>query len=131
MRLLAEIQEPVASPGRWVLMPRPDQRFVGKGSRSRVRTRERRRRVLTVLGEAVGFTALIGAVPPLRPMWFVSAVFAVLLLGYVLLLLRVRPARTSNQRTRPVTLPDTDVAVLRPPSHRAATPLNRKRAAAH
>jgi hypothetical protein len=129
MKVLAEIQEPAATRGRWVLMPRPDARFVGKGSRSRVRVRERRRRVLTVLGEAIGFTALIGAVPPLRPMWFVSGVFALLFLGYVLLLLRVRPARTSNQRARPVTLPDTDVAVLRAPSHRA-TRQPRKRAAA-
>ena len=127
--MLAEIQEPVAAPGRWVLMPRPDERFVGTGSRSRVRARERRRRVITVLGEAIGFTALIGAVPPLRPMWFVSAGFAMLLLGYVLLLLRVRPARRSNRRARPVTLPDSDVAVLRP-SHRAAPRPYRKHAAA-
>jgi hypothetical protein len=128
MRVLAEIQEPVAAPGRWVLMPRADERFVGKGSRSRVRARERRRRVITVLGEAIGFTALIGAVPPLRPMWFVSAVFATLLLGYVLLLLRVRPSRVSKLRARPVILPDSDVAVLRP-SHPAPRP-HRKHAAA-
>jgi hypothetical protein len=113
LRVLSEIQQPVEPPGRWVLMPRPDERFVGRGSRSRVRARERRRRVLTVLGEAMGFTALIGAVPPLRPMWALTAIFGVVLVGYVVLLLRVRTARGSRRRRHAVRLPDQDVAVLR------------------
>lgn len=130
MKVLSEIKEAVAAPGRWVLMPRQDERFVGKGSRSRVRARERRRRVLSVLGEAIGFTVLIGAFPPLRAMWFLSAVFAVLLLGYVLLLLRVSAARRSSGRRRIAALPDTDVTVLRSPSNDASAGPYRKHAAA-
>lgn len=116
MRLVSEMQQP-SSPeprGRWVLMPRPDARFVGRGSRSRARTRERRRRVMTVLGEAIGFTALIGAFPPLRPMWFLTAILAVFFSVYVLLLLRVRASTRGTSRT--VVLPDADIAVLRAPS---------------
>jgi hypothetical protein len=116
MKALSEIREtaPPESPGRWVLMPRPDARFVGRGSRSRVRTRERRRRVLTVLGEAIGFTALIGAFPPLRPMWFLTGIFGLFLCVYVLLLLRVRASAQATRRM--VTLPDAGVAVLLPRS---------------
>jgi hypothetical protein len=130
MRVLSEIQEPAAAPGRWVLMPRQDERFVGRGSRSRVRARERRRRVLTVLGEAMGFTALIGAFPPLRPMWFLTAIFGVLLCGYVLLLLRVGAMRGARHSGRIVTLPDADVAVLRSPVEVAEARPQRRHAAA-
>jgi hypothetical protein len=111
--VLSEIQQAAEPLGRWVLMPRPDERFVGRGSRSRARARGRRRRVLTVLGEAMGFTALIGAFPPLRPMWSMTAMFGVLLAGYVLLLIRLRTTGGSRARRHAVTLPDQDVAVLR------------------
>lgn len=127
MRMLSEIQQPEQA-GRWVFMPRADVRFVGMGSRTRVRARERRRRVLTVLGEAMAFTALIGAFPQLRPMWFLTGIFAVLFGGYVLLLLRLRATRESR-RSRVVTLPDTNVAVLRSRSVDADAP-SRHRAAA-
>lgn len=108
-------------------MPRPEARFVGKGSRSRVRARERRRRVLTVLGEAVGFTALIGAFPPLRPMWFLTAILGIFLFAYVLLLLRLRGSRRAR---RSVTLPEADIAVLRSPSDAEAVRPHRRHAAA-
>jgi len=108
-------------------MPRPEARFVGKGSRSRVRARERRRRVLTVLGEAVGFTALIGAFPPLRPMWFLTAIFGVFFCVYLLLLLRVRGLRRAR---RSVTLPEADIAVLRSPPDPEAVRPHRRHAAA-
>lgn len=127
MMMLSEIQQP-EQPGRWVLMPRTDVRFVGMGSRARVRARERRRRVLTVLGEAMAFTALIGAFPQLRPMWFLTGIFAVLYGGYVLLLLRLRVTRESR-RSRVITLPDDNVAVLRSRSTDAEAP-SRHRAAA-
>lgn len=127
MRMLSEIQQPEQT-GRWVLMPRADVRFVGMGSRTRVRARERRRRVLTVLGEAMAFTALIGAFPQLRPMWFLTGIFAVLFGGYVLLLLRLRATRESR-RSHVVTLPDTNVAVLRSRSVDADAP-SRHRVAA-
>ena len=119
MRVLSEIQGPVAGPGRWVLMPRQDERFVGRGSRFRVRARERRRRVLTVLGEAVGFPALMGAFPPLRAMWVLTGIFGVLLCGYLLLLLRVRAVRVTRRPDRAVALPAADVAVLRSPDAQA------------
>ncbi|HEX9891485.1 MAG TPA: hypothetical protein VGB28_05435, partial [Actinomycetota bacterium] len=75
--VLAHIQSTPSPPGRWVLMPRQDERFVGRPGRARARLRERRRRVLAVLGEAIAFTGLIGAFPPLRAMWVVTG----LLLG--------------------------------------------------
>jgi hypothetical protein len=129
MRVLSEIQEPATAEGRWVLMPRQDERFVGRGSRSRVRARERRRRVLTVLGEAMGFTALIGAVPPLRPMWVLTAVFGILLLGYLLLLLRLRAVGSSKRLRRADPLPDARIAVLRLPSDDVTARSHRRHAA--
>lgn len=128
MRMLSEIQQPEQT-GRWVLMPRADVQFVGMGSRARVRARERRRRVLTVLGEAMAFTALIGAFPQLRPMWFLTGIFAVLFGGYVLLLLRLRATR-ETRRNRVITLPDDNVAVLRSRSVDDETRPTRHRAAA-
>ena len=78
------------APGRWVIMPRREERFLGPHGRARARARDRRRRVLTVLAEALGVTALIGAFPPLRAMWVISGLVAALLLGYVWLLVQVR-----------------------------------------
>jgi hypothetical protein len=76
-------------PGRWVLMPRRDERFLGPGGRARARARERRRRVFIVLFEAIALTGLIGAFPPLRAMWWVTGGFLVVLGGYVSLLVRI------------------------------------------
>ena len=77
-------------PGRWVLMPRRDERFLGPGGRSRARARLRRRRVFTVLFEAIALTGLIGAFPPLRAMWWVTVAFLGVLAAYVALLVRLR-----------------------------------------
>jgi hypothetical protein len=82
---------------------------------------------MTVLGEAIGFTALIGAFPPLRSMWFLTAIFAVFFFVYVLLLLRVRTSSTRGTG-RTVTLPEADIAVIRAPSE--ATRPRRRHAAA-
>lgn len=76
-------------PGRWVLVPRRDERFLGPGGRARARARERRRRVFTVLFEAIALTGLIGAFPPLRAMWWVTAAFLGALVAYVYLLVRL------------------------------------------
>jgi hypothetical protein len=76
-------------PGRWVLMPRRDERFLGPGGRARARARGRRRRVFTVLFEAIALTGLIGAFPPLRAMWWVTAGFLAVLGAYVYLLVRI------------------------------------------
>lgn len=79
---------------RRVLMPRSDERFLGTRDRARSRMLERRRRVMTLLLEGIGLTALIGLVPPLREMWVVSG-FLVLLLGaYVWMLLQLKARRT-------------------------------------
>lgn len=77
-------------PGRWILMPRRDERFLGQRGRARARARERRRRVFAVLGEAVALTGLIGAFPPLRAMWLATASLLALLGFYVYLVVRVR-----------------------------------------
>ena len=63
---------------------------MGQAERKRARVRERRRQVFTFLLEAIGFTFLIGLVPPLRVVWGVAAVFVVLLAVYVWLLLTVK-----------------------------------------
>jgi hypothetical protein len=129
LRVLSEMREPEQPPGRWVLMPRPEERFVGRGSRARARVRERRRRVLTVLGEAAAFTGLIGAFPPLRPMWILTAVIGVLLGTYLLLLLRLRPAREARSPERAPLLPQDRMALIhsRPDGVRYSP----QRAAAH
>ncbi|MDQ3991466.1 MAG: hypothetical protein M3245_04040 [Actinomycetota bacterium] len=99
------------TPGRWVLAPRKDDRFVGSRSRVRQRVRERRRQVFTVLLEAIGLTALIGAVPPLRAMWYVTGVLLALLGAYVFMLLRIKAGRSFAPP-----LPATPEEAFRPPA---------------
>jgi hypothetical protein len=70
-------------PGRWVLAPKKGTRFVGPRERARLRARERRRRVVIFLLEAIGLTALIGIFPPLRPMLAVTGFLGFLLAGYL------------------------------------------------
>lgn len=72
-------------PGRWVLAPKKGGRFVGTRERARLRARERRRRIVVVMLEAIGLTALIGIFPPLRPMLFVTAFLALMLIVYLAL----------------------------------------------
>lgn len=89
MELLA-YSEVQGTNGRWIVTPRKGMRFIGTAERSRARARARRRRVLAVLLEAIGLTFLIGLVPPLRAVWFVSAGLGVLLAIYVWLLLSIK-----------------------------------------
>jgi hypothetical protein len=89
MELLAHV-EAEGSEGRWIVTPRKGARFVGVAERKRARVRERRRRVLVFLLESIGLTFLIGLVPPLRPVWGLTAVFGGLLLLYVWLLLSIK-----------------------------------------
>jgi hypothetical protein len=74
-------------------MPRRDDRFLGPGGRARARARERRRQVFSVLIQAIGLTGLIGAFPPLRAMWVVTAALLGVLGAYVYLLIRLRTAQ--------------------------------------
>lgn len=83
-------------PGRWVLVPRRDERFLGTGGRARARARERRRRVFTVLAEVIALTGLIGAFPPLRAMWWVTAAFFGVLATYIYLLVRLHPPQSGT-----------------------------------
>jgi hypothetical protein len=86
MNMLAETE----SQGRWIVTPRKGTTFVGRRARAQARARERRRRVLVVLIESLALTALIGLVPPLRAMWYATAILLVLLGGYVWALVTMR-----------------------------------------
>ena len=95
--------------GRWIVTPRKGARFVVAAERQRARARDRRRRVLVVLLEAIVLTGLIGAVPPLRAMWSVTLVLGVLLLLYVWLLLSMKARSTlptQRQAARAVAAPE-------------------------
>jgi hypothetical protein len=87
LQMLADTEQ---HPGRWVLVPSKDERFLGPRARAYVRARDRRRAVFMVMLESLGITALIGMVPPLRLMWIGTGMIGVVLLGYVGLLLKLK-----------------------------------------
>ena len=118
MTMLARVQNQA---GKRVLMPRSDERFLGPRDRARARLRERRRRVLVVLLEGIGLTALVGAFPPLRAMWVVTALLIALLGLYVWTLLQLR-ATAGTQMPLPVTVTIPDVPEPAP-APRASTPM--------
>jgi Flp pilus assembly protein TadB len=78
------------TPGRWIVTPRKGARFIGDAERRRARARDRRRRILVFLIEAIAVTALMGLVPPLRVFWYGSVGLGVLLLAYVWLLVALK-----------------------------------------
>ncbi len=121
MELLAQA-EIHGTEGRWIVTPRKGMRFMGQAERKRARVRERRRQVFTFLLEAIGFTFLIGLVPPLRVVWGVTAAFTLLLAVYVWLLLTVKH-RAAMIRTTPD--PRTRGQQARQPATRAAAPAHR------
>ena len=86
------------SQGRWIVTPRKGTTFMGPHARAQVRARERRRRVLTALVEALVATALIGLVPPLRAVWYATAFVLMLLGAYVWVLLAMK-ARADHARS--------------------------------
>lgn len=77
-------------PGRWVIMPRRGERFMGPRGRARTRVRQRRRQVFAVLVESGGLALLIGLFPPLHAMLYLAATVFGLLLVYSALLVRIR-----------------------------------------
>jgi hypothetical protein len=89
MELLASA-EVHGTQGRWIVTPRKGVRFLGPKERHRARARERRRRVFVFLLESIAITFLIGLVPPLRVMWWVTAGFAGVLFLYAWLLVTIR-----------------------------------------
>ena len=93
MDLLADAE----SRGRWIVTPRKGMTFIGPKARAHARARERRRRVLLVLIECIVLTGLIGAVPPLRAIWYATAVLLGFLGFYVWLLLSMK-AQRANRR---------------------------------
>lgn len=95
--------------GRWIVTPQKGMAFIGTRARSEQRARERRRRVFMVLLESIGMTLLIGAFPPLRAMWYVTAVLLGLLGVYVWLLLWVKqqePGTRALEQNRLVRIPE-------------------------
>jgi hypothetical protein len=76
--------------GRWIVAPRKGARFIGARNRARARARGRRRRIVSFLVEATGLSFLMALFPPLRPLVYAAAVFAILLLSYIGVLLAVR-----------------------------------------
>jgi len=100
MDLLAEANR--AHAGRWVLVPRKGERFMGPRDRRRVRVRRRRRHILAVLLDAAAITLLIGLFPPLRAMLVGTALLTGLLVLYVGLLvhLRAQDVRLARIRAR-------------------------------
>ena len=76
--------------GRWLLVPRKGERFLGARDRKRVRVRRRRRLIFSFLLESTLVTLLIGLFPPLRAMLVGTTVLAVLLVSYVGLLIHIR-----------------------------------------
>ena len=119
MNMLAETE----SQGRWIVTPRKGTTFVGRRARAQSRARERRRCVLVVLIESLALTALIGLVPPLRAMWYATAILLVLLGGYVwaLLTMKIRSAEArGSARPHEAAAPATATARSRPARQRYA-----------
>jgi hypothetical protein len=98
MSMLAEADRP--SPGRWVVMPRKDERFVGPRDRERLRIRDRRRRVFTFLLEACALTLIMGLFPPLRSMLLGTGVLILLLVAYAAMLVNIKAREAERLRAR-------------------------------
>lgn len=114
MELLAETGR--AGSGRWIVTPQKGTPFIGPQARARQRALERRRRVLVALLESIGLSFLIGLVPPLRAVWYATAVLLLVLGAYVWLLLWLKhqgPQARALERARLVRVPDSPVVVPR------------------
>lgn len=95
MNLLAEANR--AAPGRWVLIPRKGQRFMG-ADRERARVRRRRRQVFMVLLESTGLTLIMGIFPPFRIMLGVTVFLVFVLLVYMATLVKLRAEELERAR---------------------------------
>jgi hypothetical protein len=84
--------------GRWIVTPRKGARFIGDVERRRARVRDRRRRILVFLIEAIGVTFLMGLVPPLRIVWNATLALAILLGAYVWMLISVKHRAVADPR---------------------------------
>lgn len=89
---MATEEEDFRHPSRWILSPRRGSRFVGRHERTRLRAKERRRRVFLFLLELIALTGLIGMFPPLRGMLLVTGTVAFLLAVYTGLVIQAARA---------------------------------------
>jgi len=96
MEVLADTDSPR---GRWIIAPKKATPFLGSHGRRVARARERRRRVFVFLLESIGITFLIGAVPPLRPVWTITFLLVGLLVAYVFLLLSLKNVEHPRDRS--------------------------------
>ena len=115
MDLLAD----TGSQGRWIVTPKKGTTFMGRRARAHARAQERRRRVLTVLIEALAVTALIGLVPPLRAMWYATAIVLMLLGVYVWALITMK-ARADESRSLAQPVRDAEPVASAPTRQRYA-----------
>ena len=102
--------------GRWIVTPRKGMAFIGTRARAKERARVRRRRVFAVFLETIALTFLIGLVPPLRAMWWATALLLGLLGVYVWLLVTMRAREVAPFRTPEIAT----AARPRPARHRYA-----------
>src|SRR5512132_635413 len=91
MDLLAETDW--SGQGRWIVTPKKGVPLLGPRARAEARARDRRRKVFVFFLETIGLSFMIGLVPPLRPVWCVTAVLATLLGAYVWMLLSMKQRR--------------------------------------
>ena len=96
MELLANA-EVHGTTGRWIVTPRKGVRFLGPDDRRRARARDRRRKIFVALLELIVLSFLIGLVPPLRQVWYVTAGLGAVLVVYVWALLSMK-GRSSHPR---------------------------------
>lgn len=102
MDLLAETD--LSGQGRWIVTPKKGVPLLEPHARAQVRARERRRKVFVFFLESIALSFMIGIVPPLRPVWYATAVLATLLGAYVWILLSIkqRAPQTPEQRSEAV-----------------------------
>src|SRR5438093_9953072 len=120
MELLANA-EVHGTTGRWIVTPRKGVRFLGPDDRRRARARDRRRKVFVALLELIALSFLMGLVPPLRQVWYVTAALGVVIVVYVWILLSMKERETpaghsvrTADATQPVATPSFAVAA---PAH--------------
>src|SRR5262245_52868700 len=89
MELLANA-EVHGTTGRWIVTPRKGVRFLGPDDRRRARARDRRRKLFVALIELIALSFLMGLVPPLHQVWYVTAGLAAVLVVYVWALLSMK-----------------------------------------
>jgi hypothetical protein len=118
MELLANA-EVHGTTGRWIVTPRKGVRFLGPDDRRRARARDRRRKLFVALIELIALSFLMGLVPPLRQVWYVTSGLGAVLVLYVWALLSMKA------RGAPVRQPGLPAHAMQPvatPSFASAAP---------